>query len=216
MTAQELELLLAERAKTFDLKKTAYDTLHQILSENPEELIGGFEPDEITLQFDGYQYLINKRYSGPIIRTKIGLYVKNEIYLGDLEPIGYYELETDLDGEVQDDWFIIEREKYLKDINIISHFQYLHQKMPLQYLKRNHVQHQFVSYISLAGTLFISKEFQGAGIFIHRAKVFLETDQSSLDKVYLKESKKFLKIMSKYLIENNLISEDLKQKLTEK
>lgn len=215
MTAQELELLLTERVKTPDLKKTAFDTLHKILSENPEDPIGGFELNEITLQFDGYQYLINKRYGGPIIRTRIGLYVKNEVYLDDLEPIGYYELETDLDGEIQDDWFIIESEKYIKDIDIISHFQYMHQQMPLQYLKRNHIQHRFVSYISLAGTLFISKEFQGAGIFIHRARVFLETDQSSLEEAYLKQSKKFLKMMSNYLIENNLISEELKRKLTE-
>ncbi|WP_103232589.1 hypothetical protein [Chryseobacterium viscerum] len=139
----------------------------------------------------------------------------SEIYLGNLEPIGYYDLEMDLDGEIVDDWFVIEQEKYLKDIRIISHFQFMHQKMPLQYLKRNYGQHKFVSYISLVGTLFISKEFQGSGIFIHRAKVFLETDQSSLDEVYLKESKKFLKMMSHYLIENNLISEELKQKLTE-
>ncbi|MGE8526244.1 hypothetical protein [Chryseobacterium rhizosphaerae] len=215
MTAQELELLLSARVQTFDLKKTAFETLHKILSENPEDTVGGFELNEITLQFDGYQYLVNKRYSGPIIRTRIGLYVKNEIYLGDLEPIGYYELETDLDGEIIDDWFIIESEKYIKDIDIISHFQHMHQKMPLQYLKRNHVQYKFISYISLVGTLFISKEFQGAGIFIHRALLFLETDSLSLNEVYLKESKKFLKMISDYLIENNLISEELKQKLTQ-
>ncbi|UKB80328.1 hypothetical protein [Chryseobacterium sp. MEBOG07] len=215
MTVQELETLLTERVKTFDIKKKAFDTLHQILSKDPEELIGGFTRDEITLLFEGYQYLIEQRYSGPIIRVRIGLHVYNEMYLGNLAPIGYYDLEMDLDGEIVDDWFVIEKEKYLKDIGIISHFQSMHQKMPLQYLKRNYGQHKFVSYISLVGTLFISKEFQGSGIFIHRAKVFLETDQSSLDEAYLKESKKFLKMMSNYLIENNLISEELKQKLTE-
>ncbi|WP_165835300.1 hypothetical protein [Chryseobacterium viscerum] len=48
MTAQELETLLTERVKAFDIKKKAFDTLHQILSEDPEELIGGFTRDEMV------------------------------------------------------------------------------------------------------------------------------------------------------------------------
>lgn len=215
MNAQELQTLLTERAEKFHLKNEAFHTLHKILSEDPEELIGGFSRHEITFVFEGYQYLIEQQYQEPIIRARISLCVENEIYLKNLEPIGYYDLEMDFDGEIVDDWFVIDKEKYLKDIGIISYFQEMNKKMPPQYLRRNHSEYKFVSYISLVGTLFISKEFQGSGIFIHRAKVFLETDQSSLDEAYLKESKKFLKMMSDYLIENNLISEELKQKLTE-
>lgn len=216
MTAQELETLLTERVNAFDLKKKAFDTLHQILSEDPDELIGGFEPHEITFLFDGYRYLIDNRYSGPIIRARIGLYVENDIYLDNLEPIGYYELETDLDGEIVDDWFVTEQEKYLKDIGIISHFQHMNEKMPLQYLSKDHVHYEFVSSVSLIGTLFMSKEFQSAGIFIDKAKAHLETtDHSLFDKEYVKRIKYFLKMMSAYLIENNLITDELKQKLAE-
>lgn len=216
MTAQELKTLLTERVKTFDLEKKAFDTLHKILSKDSEELIGGFALHEITLLFDGYQYLIEQRYSEPIIRARIGLYVENDIYLENLEPIGYYDLEMDLDGEIVDDSLMIEREKYLKDIGIISYFQEMNKKMPPQYLRRNHFQYEFVCYISLIGTLFTSKKFEGAGVFIHRAKIYLETKEHGLlDKDYLKESGYFLKVVTHYLIENNLITEELKQKLAE-
>lgn len=216
MTAQELETLLTERVQNFDLKKIAFDSLHQILSETPEELIGGFEPHEITYQFDGYKHLIDNRDHDPIIRTSIGFYVKNDIYHDNLEPIGYYELDTNWNSEVVDDWFVIEKEKYLKDIGIISYFQWMNKKLPPQYLETDHVQYEFVSYISMVGTLFISKAFQSTGVFVHKAKTYLEATVNSLpDKDYLKASKKFLKMISTYLIENNLITEDLKQKLIE-
>ncbi|MEF9477239.1 hypothetical protein OWR28_05420 [Chryseobacterium sp. 1B4] len=214
MTAQELELLLTDRARTSDLRQKAFDTLHKILSEDPDELIGGFAPGEITFLFDGYQYLTEQRYSEPIIRARIGIYVENDMYLGNSEPIGYYDLEMDFDGEIVDDWFVIEKEKYLKDIGIISYFQGMNKKMPSQYLTGNHGEYEFVSYISLIGTLFISKEFESSGVFVNKANTYLKTDGKPLpDKDYLKECRYFLKIMSRYLIENNLISEELKQRL---
>ncbi len=216
MTAQELETLLIERVKTFDLKKIAFDTLHKILSEDPEELIGGFEPGEITFLFDGYQYLIEQRYSEPVIRARIGLYVENEIYLKNLEPIGYYDLEIDFDGEIVDDCFVIEKEKYLKDIEIISYFQEMNRKMPSQYLRENQGEYEFVSYISLIGTLFISKEFESAGVLVNQANTYLKNKGNPLpDKDYLKECRYFLKMMSNYLIETNLISKGLKERLEE-
>lgn len=216
MKAQELDALLTERVHVFDLKKKAFETLYEILSENPEESIGGFAPSEVTLLFDGYQYLIDRRYGDPIIRARIGLYVEKEVYPDNRESIGYYELETDLDGEIVDDWFIIEQEKYLKDIGIISHFQGMSEKMPPEYLKKNHIHYEFVSYISMIGMLFVSKNFEEAGVFVHHAKTYLETTKNALpDKNYLKESTKFLKMMSTYLVKNNLVSEELKQKITE-
>lgn len=43
MTAEELEALLSERANSFGLKKQAFDTLNSILSEKPDDLIGGYQ-----------------------------------------------------------------------------------------------------------------------------------------------------------------------------
>ncbi|WP_312286346.1 hypothetical protein [Chryseobacterium gleum] len=81
MNAQELQTLLTKRAEKFHLKNEAFHMLHKILSENPEELIGGFARHEITFVFEGYQYLIEQQYREPIIRTRISLCVQNEIYL---------------------------------------------------------------------------------------------------------------------------------------
>ncbi len=101
MNAQELQTLLTERAEKFHLKNEAFHTLYKILSEDPEELIGGFARHEITFVFEGYQYLIEQRYREPIIRARISLCVEKETYVENLEPIGYYDLEMDFDGEIE-------------------------------------------------------------------------------------------------------------------
>lgn len=217
MTEQELEILLSERCKTLDLKRKAFESLDDIFTENSndKDFLGGFERTEIKPIFDGFKYQTDRRHGGTIIRTRIGLYVENQNWLENIEQIGYYEFETDLYGEVLDDWFVIEEEKFLKDIGIISHFQSMNKKLPVEYLRRNHLQYEFVTYISLVGTLFISKEFEGAGRFVQRANTYLETKSDLLDKDYLKDSKKFLKMIKEYLLGNELVSEKLKEELTE-
>jgi hypothetical protein len=111
MTNQELYLLLTERVKTFDLKKTAFDNLYKILSDNSDDkdFWCGFEQNEIKLVFDRFEYHIDRR-NDPVILTRIGLYIENQNWLDNLERIGYYELETNLNGEIVDDWFVIEKE----------------------------------------------------------------------------------------------------------
>lgn len=218
MTEQELEILLTERLKTLDLKKAAFDALEKIFLENvaDKEFLCGFERSEINAIFDRFEFQVDRRDRDPIIRTRIGLYVddKDQVWLNNIEPIGYYELETDLNGKIVDDWFVIEKEKYLKDIGIISHFQSMNRSLPIDYLKRNHIQYEFVSYISLVGTLFISKQFEGAGRFVKRAYTYLDkTDNSLLDQAYLKQSKKFLKMMKSYLLTNDLVTDELKEEL---
>jgi hypothetical protein len=218
MTDQELEILLTERVKTFDLKKTAYDTLNKILSDNSDDMdfLCGFEQNEINAVFDRYEFHIDRRHGGSIIRTRIGLYVESQNWLDNLEPIGYYELETNLNGDVVDDWFVIEKEKYLKDVEIISHFQSMNEKLPIEYLRRNHIQYEFVSYVSMVGTLFVSKQFKGAGRFIQRAYTYLaDIESKNFDQEYLKEAKKFLKMTSHYLTRNNLVTDNLKNELIE-
>lgn len=220
MTDKELEILLTENCNKVDLKQLAFSSLEQIFTQNTSDktFLCGFERNEIRTIFDGFKYLIDRRHGSPIIRTRIGLYVedKDRVWLDNIELIGYYELETDLNGQIVDDWFVIEKEKYLKDIGIISHFQSMNQKLPLDYLKRNHIQYEFVSYISLVGTLFMSKQFEGAGRFVKRAYTCLENvDISKFDKDYLRACKTFLKMMRNYLTTNNLVSEELKQELTE-
>lgn len=219
MTNQELESLLKEKCTAFDLKQKAFDSLLHIFTNysNDKDFLDGYTQDEIKPIFERFEYHIDRRNNSPIIRTRIRLYIENKdnVWLESIEPIGYYDFDTDLNGEVLDDWLIIDEEKHVKEINIISHFQNMNQFLPGNYLKRNHIQYEFVAYISLVGTLFISKQFEGAGRFVKRAYTYLDTtDNNKLDKDYLKSSKRFLKLMRKYLIANNLITEGLKQELS--
>ena len=178
MTDKELETLLTERCKSLDLKQAAFNSLEKILLDNSnvKNFLCGFERHEIKTIFDRFEYRIDNRYSGAVIRARIGLYIEDphKVWLDNIERIGYYERETDFIGEVLDDFLVIESEKYIKDIDIISHFQSINQKLPGEYLRRNHIQYEFVSYISLVGTLFVSKNFEATGRFVQRAYTYLE------------------------------------------
>lgn len=212
MTEQELEILLSKRAKTFDLKKNAFETLNKIFLEhtNDRDFWGSFQQVDIKPIFERFEYHIDRQHHDSVIKTRIGLYIENQNWTDNLEPIGYYELESNLNGEVVDNSFVIEKEKYLKDIEIISHFQSMNNKLPIDYLKRNHIQYQFVSYVSMVGTLFVSKQFKAAALFIRRAYVNLETIGSEqFDKDYLTEAKRFLKIVKDYFVSNNLVTEGI-------
>ena len=120
MTDQELEILLTERCRTLDLKKIAFDTLEKIFNDNSndKDFLRGFEKNEIKAIFDRFEYHIDQRHGGSIIRTRIGLYIEDtdQIRLDNIRPIGYYALDTDFSGVAVDDWFVIEKEKYFKDI----------------------------------------------------------------------------------------------------
>src|SRR5690606_11852875 len=218
MTDQELEILLTERVETLGLKKRTYDLFVNILADNAddEEFFRGYNPEEIIPEFDGYEYYIERRRSGPIIRTRIGLYVKSQD-IDDIEPIGYCELETNLNGGWLDDWFVIEKEKYVNDIAMIAHIQDMNAKLPIEYLNRNHVHHEFVSYISMVGTLFVSKHFEGARQFIMKTYRHIETDDDEkFDKDYLWDAKTLLKMKSRHLVTNKLVTDHLKKELTQK
>lgn len=115
MTDQELEILLTERCMSLDLKKIAFDNLEKIFNDNSsdKDFLGGFEKNEINAIFDRFEYQIDTRYGGSIIRTRIGLYVEDkcQISLDNITPIGYYALDTDFSGVVLDDWFVIDKEE---------------------------------------------------------------------------------------------------------
>jgi hypothetical protein len=218
MTAKELEIQLTERCISLDLKKKAFDNFEETLSNiegnDPENNLSGFDKSEIKAVFNRFTFQVGREGVEGIIRTSIGLYDQKDLLNNWFDPIGYYDLDTDFNGDIVDDWFVIEREKYVKDIGIISHFQSMNEKLPLEYLKRNHVQYELVTYISLVGTLFVSKQFEGAGRCLKRAYTYLETTKNSkIDKDYLKMVRQFLKMMKKYLMEQDLLTQELKQEL---
>jgi len=94
-------------------------------------------------------------------------------------------------------------------MDIIQLIQDLNKSLPLEYLRRNHIQYEFVVYISLVETLFISKNFTSSGAFVNRAYSFLDSIENNLlDKEYLNQSKSFLRIINQYLLENCVIESE--------
>lgn len=218
MIANELEIEFIEICERQNLKQQATDLLGKIIADpsNNDTIsyLRGYDIREIKCVFDGFRLHTLDRFLGTRILTRIGLYIENKIWVGNLEPIGYYELETNMDGEILDDYFVMEKEKHSPDF-IIDLIQNLNTILPIEYLKRNHIHYQYICYISLIGTLFISKKFEGVGIFVRRAYHYIDAiDTGKVNTEYLKESKRFLKTVKSYIIANNLISEEVKKELS--
>lgn len=204
----DLAQQLADFCEKFKLKEEAFKCFEEFYSVNCEDenFLNGYEKSELKPVFDGHRFNIRHSFLPSTVDTKISLYTENA-----LVPIGYYTLQVDFNGEIVDDFFVIEKEKYVDSINIVSHFQHLNESLPKGYLRRNTLQYPYISYLSLAGTLFMSKKFEASGRFVLRAYVNLnETGEERFEKEFLKRSKRFLKMMKNYYLEKQLISPELK------
>jgi len=215
MTTQDIEELLINKCKSLDLKNIALNILTDSYLENPDILLEyfgcDFDKTSIIPVFDGFKYQIEKRHYHSAIRTRIGLYKKDEtnVWLDDLVPIGYFELETDFEGDVLDSWFEIENNDNAQGLDIIPYVKSLNKKLPIEYLSDNHAHYSLVTYISLIGNLFISNEFQSAWFFIQKSYQYLSTtNNATIDNAYLKECRKFLKTIKLYLLAQNLVTDN--------
>ena len=89
------------------------------------DIICGWKLSEIKLEFD-YQSLVFKHgiLSYPYIDTQIGLYIDRpeSCYFRDLKQIGTYRLIVRLDGEVDDDYLIMDDELVPKDKNLKNQY----------------------------------------------------------------------------------------------
>ncbi|GEN77570.1 hypothetical protein [Chryseobacterium hagamense] len=204
----DLAQQLADFCEKFKLREKAFESFEELFLKNNEDdsHLSGYKKSELKPIFDGHRFNIRHSFLPPTVDTKISLYTENA-----LVPVGYYILETDYNGEIVDDFFVIEKEKYVDSINMASHFQHINESLPAGYLKRNHIQYPLVSYLSLAGTLFMSKKYESSGRFVLRAYVNLEeTGEAYFEQDFLKKTKRFLKMMKNYYIEKQLISPELK------
>lgn len=202
----DLAQQLADFCEKFKLKEETFKSFEEFYPKycEDESFLNGYEKSELKPVFDGHRFNnIQHSFFPPTIDTKISLYTENA-----LVPVGYYILEADYNGEIVDDFFVIEGEKY--SIHMASHFKHVNESLPTGYLKRNTLQYPYVSYLSLAGTLFMSKKFEASGRFVLRAYVYLkEVGEGHFEKEFLKRSKRFLKMMKNYYIEKLLISPEL-------
>ncbi|SDK20704.1 hypothetical protein SAMN05421823_102142 [Catalinimonas alkaloidigena] len=114
MKLEEMIALIREQSEMFELEERAIKSCQQIIKQlaNEKDDFGGYKSHELILKKD-MQYLIFEWYltEQPIIRTVIMMYVTDPdgIWLRGLQRIGYYHYECDLNGEVYNDSFVIEK-----------------------------------------------------------------------------------------------------------
>ena len=92
---------------------------------------------------------------------------------------------------------------------ILLKFSELSKAMPVAYLKRNHLQYEFISYLSLVTTLFLSDNFDGSGVFIVRYREALnKVGVDRFDANFLKLSQAFLDFVQGELMRNNRLTSE--------
>ncbi len=121
MIGQEhLQKTLLDFSDKFDLinksKKSCQDAIQNLLDDNNGDLslIGGFEQEELIYEFNKQTFVFNSFITDtPFVRTEIGIYIKDKdsVWIRGLEPVGLYEMDTNLQGEDIDDWLTIDKTK---------------------------------------------------------------------------------------------------------
>lgn len=120
MDLEDIQQLLTDFSTKLELvevaKKKCHDVIYDLIKKNNGNLekIGSFEPTELVFEFNKQTFVFNIYYTDvPFIRTEIGIYIKDpdNVWVRGLEPVGTYELDTDLDGEHIDDMLDIHKTK---------------------------------------------------------------------------------------------------------
>ncbi|MBL7817080.1 MAG: hypothetical protein JNL70_18805 [Saprospiraceae bacterium] len=117
MTTEEIHQTLKEFSEKYKLKQEAIDSCMKAMEHciaDDSDGLGGFSIDEIRLEFMQHDLIFEHYlYNIIFVKTKIGLYQnkENPDYVKRLKPIGYYELDTNMEGDSFDDWLIIDVKK---------------------------------------------------------------------------------------------------------
>lgn len=218
MTLNQIKNTLTDFSKKNNLQQKALKSCQVAMLNCIEDDIdglgglGGFKIEEIRLEFIR-QEVIFEHYSNntPFVKTRIGLYknIENDIYFRNLEPVGYYELDTNLDGESFDDWLIIDKEKN-NQLDIIYDLKELNKVLPEQYLRRNSIYYEYISYVAHIVTHYQAKNLKACLLFMQRAFKFSAKIEIKDDfEMYYEKSKKYIKRIASYLDECGLIEKEL-------
>ncbi len=180
--------------------------------------LGGFGLDEIKLDFKSHTFIFEHNFfPTPFIKTEIGLYktVVDEIYVGNHEPIGYYQLDTDLEGKHFDDWLIIDEEKN-NQLNSVSAIQSASEKLPEKYLRRNSVYYEYISYIAHITMHYQTRHLIACQHSMIRAFKFLsETEVADDFKFYVRDTQSYINALASYMQDCSLINDQMVVKLQE-
>lgn len=187
------------------------------LEDDPAGL-SGFGLNEIKFDFKSHTFIFEHHfYPTPFIKTEIGIYktVVDEIYVGNHEPIGYYQLDTDLEGNHFDDWLIINEEKN-NQLNSISAVQSASEKLPEKYLRRNSIYYEYISFIAHITMLYQTRHLKACQYSMVRAFKFLAATEIADDfKAYARDTKRYIKALASYMQECDLIDDAMAKKLRE-
>lgn len=215
---EELHIKLKEFSDKYEIKqeamKSCLKAMTNCINDDPNGL-RGFSIDEIRLEFAAQELIFEHYlYLIPFVKTRIELYKKIE-NRGESLPIGYYELDTDMKGYSFDDWLIINVEKN-NEIEIVYDLEILSDLLPQNYLKRNSIYYEYISYLAHVATLYQSKKYRACQFFIKRAFEFILDAEIKNDfQKYVKESKKYMKRIASYMHECGLIDNDLLERFKE-
>ncbi|REC52544.1 MULTISPECIES: hypothetical protein [Chryseobacterium] len=120
-----IALQLVEICKKHHLKEKAFDSfekLFHIENENDPDFLKGYKKEEMKIFFGGHQFNIHHHFYTSTINTKIIFYDSADVEASYWDPVGYYVLEADFEGEITDDYFVIERENKLAELILLKSF----------------------------------------------------------------------------------------------
>ncbi|ESU24006.1 hypothetical protein FLJC2902T_32040 [Flavobacterium limnosediminis JC2902] len=100
MKNSEIENILIKKCELLNLKNRAFTMFDNIFAQNSEneiaEIFNGVNKEQLTINF--------KNYSFTIIENKTSIKTRLDLFQNLDKKIGYYEIETDLEGEFLDEY----------------------------------------------------------------------------------------------------------------
>jgi len=114
MTFQNITTFLQEFSRQHQLKKEAFKSCEEVFKNCSQQDLGGFTRNEILVNFSSHYFIFDHNYNHqkfPFVRTRLYLYDKATYSPSFKSTIGYYDLDTSMDGEHFDDWLVITEEK---------------------------------------------------------------------------------------------------------
>lgn len=115
MDPTQITVFLAELSSKFNLKSSSISSCQMAVDEYLSEIEADeekyFSKVDIKLNFDFQSLVFDHHFDiQPFIKTRIGIFAKDDSGAWDdnLKPVGYYEMETDMEGKNFDDLLVID------------------------------------------------------------------------------------------------------------
>lgn len=163
MDIENIEKQLIAFSNKHQLKEKALAFCDELLKVAEEENeLNGYLYDELEIQYAKQEFIYNiasdSFINKPFIRTRISIFYNDGLLKDWYNSIGYFDFDTNLDGEYQEDWLFIKREKY-DPLCIESELTYLIEYIPNNYLDRDSDNYEYISLFFKIISLFQNDEY---------------------------------------------------------